>query len=317
MDTEEVQKFPLSRLIGETLVVNRIEDLLHEPYALDGCGGFASVDDLVFRLKFKSPDHGSRLFELSSVIQCDGLPTKTESNKPHAWRYLCCFALGSSTVRVGVGFNETTGRIDMTRGMLQFNPNKIGYDNRLRLLIARIQSASKRIELKRWDLAIDIPYVREDCRLLRGARGYEYINKGRGITEYLGTRNKPGRFKLYDKTREAGLGEDWTRLELTCDGGWGVEEIRDNLPTVFAWDDPGDSDTRAWVRALGISLAMNIANGDQVDMVFDILSRDARAKLKDYLCSPAVDVSDEELACVLERVGRWVEYVNGGTVVSK
>src|SRR5699024_1046136 len=37
-------------------------------------------------------------------------------------------------------------------------------------------------------------------------------------TQYVGRRNAPGRCKLYNKTMEAGLGVDVTRLELTLAG---------------------------------------------------------------------------------------------------
>lgn len=71
----------------------------------------------------------------------------------------------------------------------------------------------------RWDFAVDLPGERTGYELVKDGRVYEEIRRSASDrTQYVGRRNAPGRCKLYNKTMEAGLGVDVTRLELTLAG---------------------------------------------------------------------------------------------------
>lgn len=292
-----------SRLIAERMGLNDIQACLFD-FVEDENGCLFSVDDAYFSLRFNSVEDGEKMRERCGLIQCDGVPHFTESNRPNGWRYFYTYGIGQSVVRFGIGWIESNGKTSMHRGFLQFNPNKTMMDERLGMLTRRIMPYLKSFKLERWDLAIDIPACREDTRMAKDARGYEYCDKGHGITEYLGTRNKPGRVKLYDKTKEARIDGDWTRLELTCDGDWGVDEIMRRLPRVYTWKDlVDDENERRWVRAFGLLAAEYLDEvGGTIEPYMRLLGRDASRKVLSYLESPCVDVSRETLKDLMIRV---------------
>lgn len=291
-----------SRLIAERIALNDIHACLFD-FVEDENGVLFSVDDAYFSLRFKSEDDGIKMRERCGLIQCDGTPHFVESNRPNGWRYFYSYEIGQSTVRFGIGWIGSSGKLSMQRGFLQFNPNKTMNDERLGMLTRRIMPYLRDFKLERWDLAIDIPASREDTRMAKDARGYEYIDKGHGITEYLGTRNKPGRVKLYDKTKEAGLDADWTRLELTCGGDWGIDEIMRRLPRVYTWRGSKNEHERNWVRAFGLLAAEYLdAVGGTIEPYLRLLGRGASRKVLDYLASPRVNVNRETLEDVMIRV---------------
>jgi len=115
---------------------------------------------------------------------------------------------------IGIGFNGSQNVRD--KGFIEFNPNKCrgqaGFERVYINLLDYIYSS----ELVRFDLAIDIPVPKYLCKLKKDARNYQYIVTQGGETEYLGRRNEIGFVKLYDKTKEAKLDYDLTRLEITA-----------------------------------------------------------------------------------------------------
>jgi hypothetical protein len=297
------EMFP--RLIVETSILKLIDDILYQQFTTDENIHY-SVDDICFSLKFWSPEKGIELNEKCSTIQCDGIPVFNETNKANNWRYFWSFEIGGSSVRLGIGWNSSQGKTFYEKGMLQFNPNKVGGTKEIELLLVKVAKFLKLFELKRFDIAVDIPVKRLNTRLQRDKRGYEFIDHGRGVTEYLGTRNKPGRIKLYDKTRESNLAEDYTRLELTCSGDWDISEIKAMFPSVYAWDDSKhDYKTRDWVRALGLALARLIDYSEPVDPYLSMLSYKARNKVLEFLSSPCIVLNDTALEHVMNQVCKW------------
>lgn len=313
-----VQDISASRLIAEISVLNDFSAILNEPRNTS-FGGFVSVDDIYCSLSFMDDESGLRLNELCPTIQCEGEPEYYETNKPNAWRYMNVFHIGGGTVRIGIGFNDISGRIITNKGSIQFNPNKVRDCTELRMMFKKVSKYTKSVILKRYDVAADIPVSRDCCRMVRDKRGYEYTNHGRGITEYLGTRNKPGRVKLYDKTREllyrqgVSLSEDITRLELTCDGDWTAEKALEMMPTVFAWDDSRyDEETRAWIKGYGMLAALAIKNGEQIDFALDILPKSSRKKVLEYLASPCVNLTIEDMEYARNVAYEWRGRIEKG-----
>ena len=133
-----------------------------------------------------------------------------------------------STITVGLG--KGSSREEQNKGFVEFNPNKVESNEELHKFLRHVRICSSTIDLVRYDLAIDIPLDRVLAKLTReGRKGYQYIDSGNGITEYLGQRNKPGFIKLYDKTKESNLDYPLTRLELTLEKNSDIEHI---FPTV-------------------------------------------------------------------------------------
>lgn len=294
-----------SRLIADRCGLKLISQVLSDAIS-DKSGVLYSVDEIVFKLQFRNEESGIRAFELADTVQCDESPSYFHSNKPNSWRYLYTFRMGEGTVRLGIGWIAPNSKTWMTKGTLVFNPNKIGECGYIDSLFAKLGRFVRSVELSRFDIAIDMPFDRTNCRMCKDKRGYEYIDHGNGITEYLGTRGKPGRTKLYDKTREAGLDGRWTRLELTCNGDWDGEKIAEMLPTVYAWDDSScDEESRSWVKALGIASAKLLDNGESLEPIMSVLSFKARKKIRDYLESPAVEIDPNSVSAVLANVHGW------------
>lgn len=131
-------------------------------------------------------------------------------------------------VKVGYGVVSKGGKAN-NKGFVEFNPNKCEVN--ARKFINVLYGVGCIFQLKRFDLAIDYSIPRQCVRLLRDRRKYEYVlsSKG-GATEYLGTRNSPGRVKVYDKAGEQDLDLDLTRVELTCAASWSIQEIVEHLP---------------------------------------------------------------------------------------
>lgn len=272
-------------LIVAKSAINDIRELLND-YAEMRNGHLVSVDSLVWDIRFSSPEAGLRMQSMMAAVQSDGVPEETQTNKPMSYRYLASYRMGGGTVVLMVGFNELGGKTDMTRARLDFNPNKVGHCCEIRLLMRRLGTLSKSIELNRYDVAVDIPAKREDVMMVKDKRGYQYVNHNHGITEYLGRRNKTARVKLYDKTRESNLVQDWTRLELTCAGGWSASEILDNMPEVRAWKYSHDGSSereRAWVRCVGMLAVQVNKLGGCAQTALNSLGRTALKKVLEFV----------------------------------
>lgn len=122
----------------------------------------------------------------------------------------------SSVITVGIGLNGVN-RDDVFKCFLEFNPNKVDVDILCMVIDTLHPNCTKHwLKLVRWDLAVDIPVQRSQACFYKDRRDYAYYKSARkGVTTYLGQRNKEGFTKLYDKTLESGLAENLTRLEIT------------------------------------------------------------------------------------------------------
>lgn len=129
-------------------------------------------------------------------------------------------------------------------GFIEFNPNKCMQLRLFEFFFDTFSSYCHRLELIRYDLAIDIPLPRYRVKMKRNSRcNYEYYyseeNSKEGlllnssVTEYQGRRNHNKFTKLYDKTKESKLDYDLTRIEFTFDR----DELEfKNLPEFYIYD---------------------------------------------------------------------------------
>lgn len=196
----------------------------YNPYR--GCNkNTLSVDMVRLSLTFKG-DRGEWLSRKGAQLtDCDEMTAWTSKIRPGGWYELWSFSLGDSSVALGIGFMEPSCKVNMHRGFLEFNPNKVGGDKRFHGLLKTLGTCVSKARLKRFDLAYDIPVSRYDCRLTKDRRMYKSVISN-GITEYLGVKNTPAYVKVYDKAAELHLDTDkvqLTRIEMTCDGEWTAE----------------------------------------------------------------------------------------------
>ena len=144
----------------------------------------------------------------------------------------------------GCGFNGYAhDLLDSRRWRLEFNPNKVYDDlNFLNFFFALLTYSDLRpskIRVRRFDLAIDYPVSRSCCSLVKDGRTYsEYCNSKEDRPQNLGTHNKHGFVKLYNKQIESKLAIPLTRLELTIDYDKRLySDFEKIFPKVYVIDD--------------------------------------------------------------------------------
>ncbi len=199
---------------------------------------------------------------------------------------------GNEDVVLKCGYGVITkGGNNNHKGFVEFNPNKCE-KNGIKFM-QMLESMGCMFELNRYDLAIDYPISRNAVRVLRDRRKYEYVisSKG-GATEYLGTRNSPGRVKVYDKAGEQGLDIELTRVELTVDAKWDSKKIKEYLPICNDYAAfSGDSQFLAICTMIGDFMTYVDESGKPIMLDFDviperyfaILKKNTRYKLKKAL----------------------------------
>lgn len=122
---------------------------------------------------------------------------------------------GDSSMALSFCFNGTK-KEDILKGYFEVNPNKTFDSLQLKRDLAYLLSRCAVYEIKRWDLAIDIPIERENVHMKKDQRKFELTQTSfENRTEYLGQRSQIGRVKLYNKTLESQLEYSLTRLEVT------------------------------------------------------------------------------------------------------
>lgn len=147
-----------------------------------------------------------------------------------------CICADGNSFWLGVGLNSRS--IEWKRVRLDWNPNKVSKSRALQSLFNFLCSKSKPMhrEIKRFDLAIDIPVDRQSCILVKDNRVYSERRHGKQWTQYLGAKSSHvGRVKLYNKQLEANLSYPLTRLELTLSPDLDYKKI--NFPTVYYIDN--------------------------------------------------------------------------------
>lgn len=123
------------------------------------------------------------------------------------------------------------------RVRLDFNPNKVASHSVFQMVLRQCVSSTRPMSRKtrRYDLAVDIPVLRQDAFLVKDSRAYIERRHGQEWTQYLGAKSSTvGRVKLYNKAVEAGLKYPLTRLEMTLDPATPYERV--NFPTVYYLD---------------------------------------------------------------------------------
>ncbi len=131
-----------------------------------------------------------------------------------------------------------TGKPDWPAWVLEYNPNKVLFEQDFRTLFNRVLNYSWEVDIKRWDLAVDVKALRSNVVLIRDARLYEcYQRSAENFTEYLGERNKPGRVKVYNKALEKGLEEPLTRIEITLPFPCSLSQLQEFWPDVRVYGD--------------------------------------------------------------------------------
>ena len=273
-------------------------------------GATFSIDMVRLKLSFIN-GKGEWLSTHAQTFDCDSMSAWTSKVRPGGWYELWSFDLGDSSVALGIGFMEPSCKVNMNRGFIEFNPNKVAGDKRFHGLLKTLGTCVSKARLKRFDLAYDIPVSRYDCRLSKDRRMYKSVISN-GITEYLGVKNTPAYVKVYDKAAELHLDTDkvqLTRIEMTCDGEWTAEQLEEHWPQVHAWHS--ESGTKDYIRVIGIMLAEKAERNEDVETLINMLGRTSRPKVREYLRTPCVKLPDGAAALLLAEAKSWCGAVVG------
>lgn len=284
--------------------MNRIP--YYKPILADD-GNIYSVD--MVRISFDIGSRGQNLCNmLSDVgvddalkdarIKLDYFHSFREFQYEHLWTISDEQAETKATLSVGLHLRGSGSNDGKSLGFLEFNPNKVISSEILRNIIGWIQVNSVGLELKRYDMAIDIPCRRQLCKLDRiGKKMYQLVIKDDGVTEYLGRRNTAGFTKLYDKTLESGLSEDVTRLEITLEPS---TDVFKTWPRVYMNDEQ---------YSLEICYDLNDTERAIVSMLRDIpdatlytrqLGRKVRKRIEPYLGDRVLELNKHAISACRE-----------------
>lgn len=270
-------------------------------------GATFSIDMVRLKLSFIN-GKGEWLSEYAQTFDCDSMSAWTSKIRPGGWYELWSFALGDSSVALGIGFMEPSCKVNMNRGFVEFNPNKVAGDKRFWRLLEKLAPCVSHASLKRYDLAYDIERARKDCRLSKDRRIYKAVISN-GITEYLGVKNTAGYVKVYDKAAEMNLSGVLTRIELTCDGEWDAAQVVAHWPQVHAWSPDGADDapprSQGWLRALGMLLAERAERNEEIETFVSMLDWYQKKHAHDFLRANFVTMPTDCAAAAVAEARGW------------
>lgn len=141
-------------------------------------GATFSIDMVRLKLSFIN-GKGEWLSTHAQTFDCDSMSAWTSKIRPGGWYELWSFDLGDSSVALGIGFMEPSCKVNMNRGFIEFNPNKVAGDKRFWRLLEKLAPCVSHARLKRFDLAYDLPTSRLDCRPRRPAERGSVGREGR------------------------------------------------------------------------------------------------------------------------------------------
>lgn len=166
----------------------------------------------------------------TNIRVSDTMISTARGKYKNMWNIACKY----TSITVLHCFNGFGDKEDFKRVVLEFNPNKLEYDDFVE--VQKIVLNLVELKVVRCDIAVDIPIERKYVKLVKDQRNYRFEDHNEnGITEYLGQRNNTNFVKVYDKQRESGTPNALTRIELTCEAS--VMEYQKHFPKVLIQHD--------------------------------------------------------------------------------
>lgn len=245
-----------------------------------------SIDMVRLRLDFNSLDHIQQFGDwLSNPIHLH-IEQYPLSSKAFSYRYLFKIKCSNDSSFVcGLGFNGAD-RSSGWVGFLEFNPNKVVDTPEFREFYQILGIHCPWAEMVRYDIAIDVPVARSYCSMAKDKRKYTVVqNSAEDTTEYLGTHNKSGFCKLYNKKLESDLDHDLTRFEITVDGDLSYSEIMDLFPIIDVMEIQQDLSAQVSLNDTQIVLVDLLKRVPVTEQryYFNRLGRKTRQKISPYV----------------------------------
>lgn len=251
--------------------------------------GFIYSVDMV-RISFTvRKDRVNEINDYLNNINRTGVEMFGPSFKATAFKYLWKIDYDDERVMsVGIGFNGFNSD-DAFLGFLEFNPNKCFTSLQFWSDVKNILTEfSWSYDIKRFDLAIDMPYCRGCFVLHKDRRKYALEMKSQADkTEYLGCRNSNGFLKLYNKELESKLDDVCTRLEITFDFDLlkKKENFENSIPELYIRKpqiEINNSDVE--LSSTHLAFARCLCDCDNPDFYLNMISnKTIRSKLKKYV----------------------------------
>ena len=264
----------------------------YEEIKLDN-GYIYSCDMIRLNLRFK--DNVQEYLDwLSRYNMCgDGIDVKLfRSLNEFTYRNMLRIKGDGCSFVIGIGFNG--GQDVRDKGFIEFNPNKCRGQTVFEHIYSNLLDYIYSAEVARFDFAIDIPVPRYLCKLKKDGRNYQYIVTSGGESEYLGRRNELGFVKLYDKTKEAKLDYDLTRLEITAS-----KDVL-NMPEVMIL--PYQNKIQTNLSSTDKVLVELLKNVDNPAIYLRKLKYEKRKKIEQYLAEDTVHLDYISYSKILKNV---------------
>ncbi len=269
-------------------------------WTTDKRGLVYSCDMVRYKLSLKNENYNRNGLNFLQSINRADITVHRTNFKDYKYRNMFNIVYGKSSMTVGIGLN-TSNSLDLLTGFFEVNPNKCFSNPQCLRDLYNLSSASWKVELVRFDLAIDIPLPRASLSIAKDGRHYamdmySIDNK----TEYLGSRNQGGFVKLYNKGIEQKNEKlILSRLELTCAGDWNSADIVRKLPyvntTIFDLDNGASADLNSTQAALVRALRTS----SEKDEIYKSLHSVLRVKLRPYLYDTKATLTYDE-DCILQ-----------------
>lgn len=264
----------------------------YEEIRLDN-GYVYSCDMIRLNLRFK--DNAQKFLDWLSGYNMygDGIDVKLfRSLNEFTYRNMLRVKADGYSFVIGIGFNG--GQDVRDKGFIEFNPNKCRGQKVFEHIYSKLLDYIYSSEVARFDFAIDIPVPRYLCKLKKDGRNYQYVVTQDGETEYLGRRNEAGFVKLYDKTKEAKLGYDLTRLEITA------SKDALNMPEVVIL--PYQNKIQANLSSTDKVLVELLKTVDNPTIYLRKLKYEKRKKIEQYLLEDTVHLDYISYSKILKNV---------------
>ncbi|MBR2674495.1 MAG: hypothetical protein IKE52_03445 [Mogibacterium sp.] len=254
-----------------------------------------SIDNL--RIEFSIDSYCEDLF--LKYFSCFGRTdiTHYDNFKFHNYRHLWTIAYDEkSSMTVGFSLNGADYHSDKLSGYIDVNPNKVGSFKQFWKDYNFIHNFSKYFNVKRCDIALDLPIKREYLSLIKNNKKYEQISRSHSNrTEYLGRRSNIGFVKVYNKSMQSKLDYDLTRIEITC--LLSTESYKQYFPEIYdisrkgMFEEELDSlnDTEKAIVIMQNKL-MHIGDDDAF-MIFSSMGRAMKKKLKKFIVAEECKIS--------------------------
>lgn len=245
----------------------------------------------MIRLNIDFGTNTERLTKFIQNIEDSDLRYQVEyfpSYKSYKYRHLWTIKILDDDTSFSIGLDLGRNTEDKHNGFIEFNPNKCHNNEAFNEFWNVFRGFTVTRELVRYDLAIDVPISRGQMKLQKsGKRLYALLEKNDGITEYQGVRSHDGYVKVYDKTKEADLDYDLTRVEITLDKNTDIDTV---WPQVWMYDEQLSMDFDSTLSENEKVFVAMLRSVDEPMFYYKQLTYRFRKKIEPYIADKVLSV---------------------------